>query len=167
MCPNFVQMVLGLMVVAHEQSVDLDVIDLVCLCVVKTNLKHDLKCFYLSKAAGNGVISALPSKDKYRGRRYFYFIANEHSLGDRPPRFKSKWASSPSMPIKLMFIVYIFIGVVVLYFVIFYLFFKRKSKHLRVLSLTRSSHFYKKDAVSGLLSPKTDSFQLDFGQPPL
>ena len=51
-CPNFVRMVLGLMVVAHEQGVDLDVIDLVRLCVVKMNSKHDPKCFYLSKAAG-------------------------------------------------------------------------------------------------------------------
>ena len=67
MCP----MVLGLMVVAHKQGVDLDVIDLARLCVVKTNSKHDPKCFYHSKATGKGVISAIPSKDKYYGAMIF------------------------------------------------------------------------------------------------
>ena len=37
MCPNFVRMVLGLLVVAHEQKVDLALMDLVRLCVVKVN----------------------------------------------------------------------------------------------------------------------------------
>ena len=68
MCPNFVRMVMGLLVVAHEQKVDLALTDLVRLCVVKANSKHDPKCFYLSKAAGRGVISGLHSKDKNCGR---------------------------------------------------------------------------------------------------
>ena len=97
MCPNFVRMVLCLIVVAQEQKVELTLMDLVCLCVVNANSKHDPKCFYLSKAAGKGAISDLPSKDRYRGRRYFYFAVNEHSLGSRARSFSSKWASSPSM----------------------------------------------------------------------
>ena len=97
MCPNFVRMVMGLIVVAHEEKVELTLMDLVRLCVVKANSKHDMKCFYLSRAAGKGVISGLPSKDKFWGRRYFYFAVNEHSLGDRARSFSSKWASSPSM----------------------------------------------------------------------
>ena len=67
-CPNFVKMVLGLLVMAQEQKVVLTLMDLVCLCAVKANSKHDPKCFYLSKTAGRGVISGIPSKDKYWGR---------------------------------------------------------------------------------------------------
>lgn len=56
-CPNFVWMALGLIVVAKEQKFELILMDLVRLCVVKANSKHDPKCFYLSKAVGMGVIS--------------------------------------------------------------------------------------------------------------
>ena len=90
MCPNFVRKVLSLIVVVQEQKVELTLMDLVRLCIVKVNSKHDPKCFYLSKAAGKGVISGIPSKDKYWGRRYFYFAINEHFLGNRAPSFSPK-----------------------------------------------------------------------------
>ena len=53
MCPNFVRMVMGLLVVSHEQKVDLALTDLVRLCVVKANSKHDPQVFLSFEGRGS------------------------------------------------------------------------------------------------------------------
>ena len=61
MCPNFVRMVNGLITLSREQR--FIVMDLLRLCVLKANLKHDHQCFYLSKSPGKEVIEKIPGKD--------------------------------------------------------------------------------------------------------
>lgn len=75
-------MVIGIITLAREHEVDLTVMDLLRLCMVKVNSKHDPQCFYLSNSSGKlRVILKIPGKDTPWGMSYFYYYVNQHFLG--------------------------------------------------------------------------------------
>lgn len=86
MCPNFVRVAMGLIVLGREHGYTNRIVDLARLLEPMKNYRND-GTYYVVARAGHSVITPLHGHDNKWGQDFVYFHVNEFSMGSYNEEF--------------------------------------------------------------------------------